>query len=403
MTLPTHDTARSKSRKDDDETSLKSGGAIQTSDPKILISNQLDDLFKKFKSANLRSDQQLAKLIHRVSSYQICSTSDLNWQCDFISKLIQLELEFSNGSAISVVGARCDMNSMISYWLGLLSRYVFAEQGEEGGWLTSRSLVNKMTDCIEALSPGFLHFSNENIISIVKLISPSDTDIALKMTSSLLISARCANIGVVIVSAVMPTLCHLLSTLTFISMSSDHSNSGVSNMHNSFLVDDILANVAELIWTLMAHGKTATPTINTLFHLLDTIKLDRNSQRLESEMAMLNGIIKSLGATLWGNPPYVSCFSFSCYSIFGLYSVLKILSSEAHGFIWSKADGVFSLRIFWLDTLTRMRQILTKLVALYAKSAKRDTTSLENVIAETIAAVTRLVDGHLHGKLRKLH
>jgi len=83
--------------------------------------------------------------------------------------------------------------------------------------------------------------------------------------------------------------------------------------------------------------------------------------------------------------------------------VLKKLSSEAHCFIWSKADGVFSLRIFWLDTLTRMRQILTKLVALYAKSAKRDTTSLENVIAETIAAVARLVDGHLHGKLRKLY
>merc|ERR1719446_1257807 len=81
-------------------------------------------------------------------------------------------------------------------------------------------------------------------------------------------------------------------------------------------------------------------------------------------MSMLNGLIKSLGAALWGNPPF--------------------------------DEGVFSLRIFWLNTLTRLRQVLAKLVLLYSKSSRSSIRqAAEKTIMEGIQAVKRLVDGHL--------
>lgn len=323
----------------------------------------------------LRSDSKLSKILHKISTRSVNSLQDLIWQCDLIRYFIKYE-EQRGGITTPVVGTRTCINAIITEWLIVLSGNLFRHDINSGTGdeyadvkheteiiLIDQNLKDAIMDCIEKMSAlGIVKFCNENVIGMIMLITPIDIDIALKITSSLLVAARQGNFCVNVVPSVMPILCQLLCTLT--NLMDNPNNYESHDLH----VEGILANVAELIWTLITQGKTAAVSMNTMLRYLNNAELNERSEgqeALESTMASLNGLIKSLGAALWGNPPY--------------------------------ADGVYSLRIFWLDTLSLIRKVFEKLIVFYSKtlnSELKETAS--SVILEAIAAVKRLVDGHLH-------
>ena len=321
----------------------------------------------------LRSDRKLSKLINDVSIRSVESPHDLMWQCDLIEHLISLEIQ--REKVVPVAGTRSDINSIVTQWLSVLSEHMlgrdyipYINNNSEIKIIKESININdelkdKLIDCIEKLSTlGFIKFYSENVVGMIMLITPTDVDSAMKVTASLLAAARLGNFCATVIPLVMPILCELLCTLTNLI---DSSNGDYSN---NMAAEGVLADVAELIWTLIAQGSTAAVSMNTLLHYLERTELNERSksqEELKSIMSTLNGVIKSIGAALWGNPPY--------------------------------ANGVYSLRIYWLETLSQLKNVLNKLVLLYSKKISPDLNeSASNVILEAISAVRRLVDGHLH-------
>ena len=220
------------------------------------------------------------------------------------------------------------------------------------------------------------------------------------------------------VKSVSRSLCQLLSltdesisepSYSLFLMKSGHStemqdlDNGIMQEIEAFAVqrETCLHEIAELLWSMMARNSSMASTTDAL---LGVINIDLSNDAIfNSDIFCACGAVRSLGASLWGNPPHVRGNSSLrlCWSLF--FELLSETTSSVHD--WSacqkspvqKEDTMSTTSSFTgriidngFNTLGNTFLTIPKL----KEVSDYDLLSL-NLVLEVAIAVRRLVDGDL--------
>ena len=164
-----------------------------------------------------------------------------------------------------------------------------------------------------------------------------------------------------------------------------------------------LHEIAELLWSMMARNSSMAPTTEAL---LGAINIDLSSKDIpmfNADIISACGAVRSLGASLWGNPPRVKGNSSLrlCWSLF--FELLSETSSSIHD--WSqcqkspveKTDSTASSSSYTgrINETGNTSLGISFLAIPKLKNAHEYNSLSLNLVLEVAVAIRRLVDGDM--------